>query len=78
MEADGVMVQYAVLIFERETPGGVADLPPEAMRARADMLHRLGRDAEAVEAYKAALALTGNAAEQEFLAERLRSARQAH
>jgi RNA polymerase sigma-70 factor, ECF subfamily len=45
--------------------------------AKADMLHRLGRDAEAVEAYKAALALSGNAAEQEFLAERLRSARQA-
>ncbi|GGO82808.1 YciI family protein [Nonomuraea cavernae] len=27
------MPQYAVLIFERETPGGVADLPPEIMEA---------------------------------------------
>jgi RNA polymerase sigma-70 factor (ECF subfamily) len=34
---------------------------------RADLLHRLGRDAEAVAAYEAALALTGNAAEQAFL-----------
>jgi len=37
---------------------------------KADLLHRLGRDAEAAEAYRAALALTGNAAEQEFLIER--------
>ena len=34
---------------------------------RADLLHRLGRDTEAVAAYEAALALTGNAAEQAFL-----------
>jgi RNA polymerase sigma-70 factor (ECF subfamily) len=34
------------------------------------MLHRLGRDAEAVEAYRAALLLADNAAEQDFLAER--------
>jgi RNA polymerase sigma-70 factor (ECF subfamily) len=39
---------------------------------KADLLHRLGRDGEAAEAYRAALALTGNTAEQEFLAERLR------
>jgi RNA polymerase sigma-70 factor (ECF subfamily) len=38
---------------------------------KADLLHRLGRDAEAVTAYQAALALTGNAAEQEFLEQRL-------
>ena len=38
---------------------------------KADLLHRLGRDAEAVTAYEAALALTGNAAEQEFLEQRL-------
>ncbi|SDK29439.1 RNA polymerase sigma factor [Nonomuraea jiangxiensis] len=37
---------------------------------KADLLHRLGRDAEAVPAYRAALALTDNAAEQEFLAGR--------
>jgi RNA polymerase sigma-70 factor, ECF subfamily len=40
---------------------------------KADLLHRLGRDAEAAIAYQAALALTDNAAEQEFLAERVRS-----
>jgi RNA polymerase sigma-70 factor (ECF subfamily) len=33
----------------------------------------VGRDAEAAEAYKTALALSDNAAEQEFLAERARS-----
>jgi RNA polymerase sigma-70 factor, ECF subfamily len=42
---------------------------------KADLLHRLGRDAEAVEAYRAALALTGNAAEQEFLADRVEAVR---
>src|SRR5207248_5349955 len=34
---------------------------------RADLLRRLGRDAEAAEAYAAAIARTGNAAEREFL-----------
>jgi RNA polymerase sigma-70 factor, ECF subfamily len=38
---------------------------------KADLLHRLGRDAEAAESYQAALALTTNAAEHEFLTERL-------
>ena len=36
-------------------------------------LRRLGRHAEAADAYRAALALSDNAAEQEFLTERLRS-----
>jgi RNA polymerase sigma-70 factor (ECF subfamily) len=40
---------------------------------KADLLHRLGRDGEAAAAYQAALALTDNAAEQEFLAARVRS-----
>jgi RNA polymerase sigma-70 factor, ECF subfamily len=40
---------------------------------RADLLRRLGRHAEAADAYRAALGLTGNAAEQEFLAEQVRS-----
>ena len=44
---------------------------------KADLLQRLGRDAEASVAYQAALALSDNAAEQEFLAERVRSARPA-
>ncbi len=34
---------------------------------KADLLHRLGRDAEAAQAYQAALALSDNAVEQEFL-----------
>jgi RNA polymerase sigma-70 factor (ECF subfamily) len=42
---------------------------------KADLLHRLGRDAAAADAYQAALALSDNAAEQEFLSERLRSSR---
>jgi len=37
---------------------------------KADLLHRLGRDADADDAYQAALALSENAAEQEFLAAR--------
>jgi RNA polymerase sigma-70 factor (ECF subfamily) len=40
---------------------------------KADLLHRLGRDAEAAAAYQAALALSDNAAEQEFLAARISS-----
>jgi hypothetical protein len=27
------MAQYAVMIYERETPGGVADIPPEILEA---------------------------------------------
>ncbi|MEQ4205589.1 YciI family protein [Actinopolymorpha sp. B17G11] len=27
------MPQYAILIYEQETPGGVADIPPEVMEA---------------------------------------------
>jgi RNA polymerase sigma-70 factor (ECF subfamily) len=38
---------------------------------RADLLARLGRDAEAADAYRAALALTGNEAERDFLTGRL-------
>ena len=40
---------------------------------KADLLRRLGRDAEAADAYRAALALRDNAAQQEFLAARVRS-----
>jgi RNA polymerase sigma-70 factor (ECF subfamily) len=40
---------------------------------KADLLQRLGRPAEAAAAYRAALELAGNAAEQEFLGERLRA-----
>jgi hypothetical protein len=27
------MPQYAILIYEKETPGGIADIPPEVMEA---------------------------------------------
>jgi RNA polymerase sigma-70 factor (ECF subfamily) len=37
---------------------------------RADLLRRLGRYAEAVAAFDAAIALSDNAAEQEFLRQR--------
>ncbi|GAA1395928.1 RNA polymerase sigma factor [Catellatospora coxensis] len=37
---------------------------------RADLLHRLGRDAEAARAYRAAITATGNAAERAFLQDR--------
>jgi RNA polymerase sigma-70 factor (ECF subfamily) len=39
--------------------------------ARADLLRRLGRHAEAAEAYRHALALVTNAAERRFLERRL-------
>jgi RNA polymerase sigma-70 factor (ECF subfamily) len=42
---------------------------------KADLLRRLGRHEEAADAYQAALALSDNAAEQEFLIERVSSAR---
>jgi RNA polymerase sigma-70 factor (ECF subfamily) len=42
---------------------------------KADLLSRLDRDAEAAEAYRAALDLSDNAAEQDFLTHRLRSSR---
>jgi RNA polymerase sigma-70 factor (ECF subfamily) len=44
---------------------------PYLPAARADLLRRLGRVAEAREAYAEALRLTGNAVEREFLAERI-------
>ncbi len=39
--------------------------------AKADLLRRLGRRAEAAQAYQAALELTDNAAERDFLARRM-------
>ena len=35
------MAQYAVLIFERETPGGMADLPPELLEAHGRLPERI-------------------------------------
>ncbi|HEX8869799.1 MAG TPA: DUF6596 domain-containing protein [Lentzea sp.] len=39
--------------------------------ARADLLHRLGRDAEAAQAYREAIAVAGTSSEQDFLRRRL-------
>ena len=44
---------------------------------RADLLRRLGRDAEAAAAYETAIGLTGNHAEQAFLRQRRRELRAA-
>ena len=35
------MTQYAVMIFERETPGGVADIPPEVLKAHGELPGRI-------------------------------------
>jgi hypothetical protein len=35
------MPQYAVLLFERETPGGTADIPPEVMEAHGKLPERM-------------------------------------
>jgi len=68
--ADGPRVALAeVEALERdERLAGYRYLPA----AKADMLRRLGRTHEAAAAYRAALALTDNAAEREFLERRLR------
>jgi RNA polymerase sigma-70 factor (ECF subfamily) len=60
-------------IQELEADGRLADyryLPA----AKADLLRRLGRGEEAVRAYRAALALTENAAERDFLGRRIAEA----
>jgi RNA polymerase sigma-70 factor (ECF subfamily) len=57
-------------IEQLERDGRLADyryLPA----AKADLLRRLGRQDEAAQAYRSALALTENAAEREFLARRI-------
>ncbi len=35
------MPQYAVLIYEKELPGGVADIPPEVMQAHGELPERM-------------------------------------
>jgi len=73
-----VALHRAVAVAEVEGPAaGLAlvdqlELPGYDVfhAVRADLLRRLGRDAEAVAAYDAAIALTRNAAERAFLARR--------
>lgn len=38
------MPQYAVMIFERETPGGVADIPPDVMEAHMNLPKRIAEN----------------------------------
>jgi hypothetical protein len=35
------MAQYAILMYERETPGGVADIPPDVMQAHMELPKRI-------------------------------------
>jgi RNA polymerase sigma-70 factor, ECF subfamily len=70
----------AVALAEVEGPGAALAVLEELRlesyylyhAIRADLLRRLGREADAAMAYDAALALTGNAAEQAFLEARRR------
>jgi RNA polymerase sigma-70 factor (ECF subfamily) len=78
-----VALNRAVAVAEVDGPSaGLAlvealDLPRHHVyhAVRADLLRRLGRDAEAAQAYEAALALVGNAPERAFLMHRLASLR---
>ena len=74
-----VALNRAVAVAEVEGPGAALDIVDRLdlggyhlfHAIRADLLRRLGRDAEASSAYEAALALTGNARERAFLQRRL-------
>ncbi|MEU6341943.1 sigma-70 family RNA polymerase sigma factor [Streptomyces sp. NPDC046977] len=73
-----VALNRAVAVAEVEGPAAalalVDDLALDGYSVlhavRADLLRRLGRDAEAAHAYEAAIARTGNAAERDFLRRR--------
>ncbi|WP_405623039.1 RNA polymerase sigma factor [Streptomyces sp. NBC_00076] len=75
-----VALNRAVAVAEAEGPGAALDLV-DALdlggyhvfhAVRADLLRRLGRDTEAVEAYEAAVQLAGNPAERAYLERRRR------
>jgi RNA polymerase sigma-70 factor (ECF subfamily) len=73
-----VALNRAVAVAETEGPGAALDLVDaldldayHVLHAvRADLLRRLGRDAEAVEAYEKAARLTGNPVERAYLERR--------
>jgi RNA polymerase sigma-70 factor (ECF subfamily) len=75
-----VALNRAVAVAEVRGPGAALELLDELdldgyylfHAVRADMWRRLGRAEEAAEAYRAAISCAGNAAEREFLTERLR------
>jgi len=66
-EAAGLLALLLIHEARRMTRTDSTYLPS----TKADLLHRLGRDAEAAAAYQAALALTDNATERAFLEQRL-------
>jgi Plasmid pRiA4b ORF-3-like protein/Family of unknown function (DUF6596) len=80
-----VALNRAVALAEVDGPGAALDavdnLEPHLDRyhlfhaTRADLLRRLGRSAQAADAYDAALTLTTNVAERAFLEDRKRSVR---
>jgi RNA polymerase sigma-70 factor (ECF subfamily) len=79
-----VALNRAVALAMAEGPeaglAGIADLERDGdlagyrylPAAKADLLRRLGRRAEAAQAYREALELTGNEAEHSFLSGRLK------
>jgi RNA polymerase sigma-70 factor, ECF subfamily len=67
--ADGPAAGLALV--DRVAAGGQLDDYPYLHSTRADLLRRLGRRADAAEAYRAALALTANEPERAFLARRI-------
>jgi RNA polymerase sigma-70 factor (ECF subfamily) len=77
-----VQLNRAIALAMRDGPAAglaaLAEIPDGALAgyhylpaARADLLRQLGRDGEAAEQYRTALALAGNAAERRFLQRRL-------
>ena len=78
-----VALNRAVAVAELDGPGPALALVDELeldsfhlyRAVRADLLRRLGRDGEAIEAYDRAITLAGNAAERAFLQRRLLAVR---
>jgi RNA polymerase sigma-70 factor (ECF subfamily) len=76
-----VALNRAVAVAEIDGPGAALALTDRIAlegfylfhAIRADLLRRLGRDAEAAQEYRAAIARTGNAAERDFLERRLQA-----
>ncbi len=60
-----------LILVEQANARGALEAYPLYHAARADLLRRLARNAEAAVAYRRALAITTNAAEQRFLTRRL-------
>jgi RNA polymerase sigma-70 factor (ECF subfamily) len=65
----------ALALVEALAAGGALDRYHLLHAARADLLRRLGREAEAAQSYARALALVTNDAERRFLERRLREVR---